>query len=418
MATYSFLLDNNFMKLKQSVVMVLVLLGLLSSVCLGIYFSNGEENDEPEIVENVIPERFERNIENKDNVDSDIVELIETYINRYFKSMYTLELNSTIDLFNDELKGYLSDSTIKFLIDNRKKYDFDFSLSDAYYDLKLVDYKKEDGKYYLTVLEDDYMNFAFLNGITSEILGIENYFIIEKVNGEYKINNLEKIQGYYSMFYDNEFDSTQDIDKLYEYYADTLNRTIENENYLKGLASEKPYVETKTYEYKYNRELAVNYADKYYTKRNTNWYDFSDEGGNCQNYASQALYEGGIIMDYSGSNQWKCYISDPEYDPEISEDDEQYGRSRSWVNVNYFYDYADNNKGMGLVSDCDANIYYAEPGDIIQVGMSSYSHTTIVSKIVDGHILLNSNSIDMKDYPLVAYTYPKRRLIKILGANS
>ena len=131
--------------------------------------------------------------------------------------------------------------------------------------------------------------------------------------------------------------------------------------------------------------------------------NFTDEGGNCQNFASQALVAGGMLMDETGDCNW-YYNAYSDYVP-------------SWVHVSSFYDYVSDNEGSGLAADLNSNIYYAEPGDIIQVGISSVSHTTIVSKVVDGHILLNSNSIDMKDFPLEAYTYPTRKLIKILGSN-
>ncbi len=122
-------------------------------------------------------------------------------------------------------------------------------------------------------------------------------------------------------------------------------------------------------------------------------------------------------MDYSGEWQWKCYVSDPNYEPEINEEDEKEGRSRSWVHVTSFYDYALENEGKGLACDVNANLYYAQPGDIILVGNGGLSHTVIVSKVVDGHILVDSNSIDMKDYPVEAYTYTNITLIKILGSN-
>ena len=70
-----------------------------------------------------------------------------------------------------------------------------------------------------------------------------------------------------------------------------------------------------------------------------------------------------------------------------------------------------------MVADVNVNLYYAQPGDIILVGNNGLAHTVIVSKVVDGHILVNSNSIDMKDYPIEAYTYTTIMLIKILGCN-
>ena len=122
-------------------------------------------------------------------------------------------------------------------------------------------------------------------------------------------------------------------------------------------------------------------------------------------------------MDYDGEEQWKCYITDPDFDPGIDEDETPSGRTRSWVNVGYFYNYAKYNEGTGLVAETDVNLYYAQPGDIIMVGNNGLSHTVMVSKVVDGHILVDSNSIDMKDYPLEAYTYTNITLIKILGSN-
>ena len=122
-------------------------------------------------------------------------------------------------------------------------------------------------------------------------------------------------------------------------------------------------------------------------------------------------------MDYNGDLQWKCFITDPEYDPEINGEETKAGRTRSWVNVGYFYNYCKDNEGKGLVADVNANIYYAQPGDIIMVGNYGLSHTVIVSKVVDGHVLVNSNSIDMKDYPIEAYAYTNIMLIKILGSN-
>ena len=77
-----------------------------------------------------------------------------------------------------------------------------------------------------------------------------------------------------------------------------------------------------------------------------------------------------------------------------------------------------------VFSEVDVNTYYAEIGDIIQVGYKDiYSHSTVVSskvikddKVID--ILLNSNTTDLENYPLSAYIYPNERLIKILGWNN
>lgn len=394
------------MKLKQNIVMILILGALLSSICLGIVIGNPKTNNETivqeEFPEDVIPETFKRNIKGSENVPQEVMNVITDYMDDYFLSMYTLELQDTTKYFANEIDGQVSDSAIKLTVESRKLYDFDFTMSSAYYDLDITQCVNADGKYIIDFLEDDYYCFKFLNGLSSEQYGIENTIVIEKVNEEYKISKYEKTQGYYMMFNDNKEDDT--MSNIYDFYYNRLLNTIEDENYKKELASNNPYVASKAYTIKYDRDAASKYAQTYYHSRNDQYYDYSDEGGNCQNMASQALVAGGMIEDESGDNQWYYNNSSDN--------------TASWRHVETFNDYCKENEGTGLVCEVNANIYYAEPGDIIQVGISSVSHTCVVSKVVDGHILLNSNSIDMKDYPLEAYTYPVRKLIKILGSNS
>ena len=49
----------------------------------------------------------------------------------------------------------------------------------------------------------------------------------------------------------------------------------------------------------YNRENAVAYAKKWAYGRNPKYYDFSDLGGDCTNFASQCIYAGSGIMNYT-----------------------------------------------------------------------------------------------------------------------
>ncbi|MDE7439525.1 MAG: amidase domain-containing protein, partial [Clostridia bacterium] len=42
----------------------------------------------------------------------------------------------------------------------------------------------------------------------------------------------------------------------------------------------------------YNRELAYEYAKKWAFKRNPEFYNFNNIGGDCTNFASQCIYAG------------------------------------------------------------------------------------------------------------------------------
>lgn len=51
----------------------------------------------------------------------------------------------------------------------------------------------------------------------------------------------------------------------------------------------------------YDREAAVAYADQWIEERSGDWADYTGSGGNCQNYASQVLYAGGIPWTSRGT---------------------------------------------------------------------------------------------------------------------
>ena len=385
--------------------MFIVLSSLLAISYIGLSRLDDSQNEiniiEEKVEEDIIPSTFINKINNSNNVDKDVLNLITNYLDKYYLSLYTLKMQDFSSLFSNDNIMKLNDAAIKLVIETRKLYDFDFTMGDAHYDITIINYKNDSNKYYVDFLEDDYMNFSFLSGICSESYDILNNIVVEKINGEYKIVDYYKEQGFYIMFFDNK--DVGSIDDLYNFYYERLKRTIDNENFQKQNAINSSYQTDKEYDVKYNRDSALEYLNKYYHIRNENTYDFSDEGGNCQNFASQVLIAGGMLMDYDSDEEWYY--------------DNSSNHSSSWVSVPYFYDYCLENSGSGLVCDLNNNIYYAAKGDIIQVGLDEVSHTTIVNDIVDGHILLSSNSIDMKNYPLEAYSYPTRKLIKILGSN-
>lgn len=406
--------------------MILILVTMLSLTLIGaLNMDKGEKKEEaePQQQEVVVPEEvvvptsFAGTFNDEFNVPSPVKDLIIAYMDAYYRSVFTLEVADLSSLFDNELMKEISDKAIRLCVESRKNYEFDFTMTSAHYDLTISDYRTQGDTIYVDVLEDDTMCFAFLNGIESKTFDIENYFKINKTADGYKIADLEKVQGYYLTFYDDS-ENVDDVNTIYEYYTKQLKDMYAyNHEVLKPKAEKQPYVSEKSFTKAFDRNKAVAYANQYYHSRNPIWYNFTDEGGNCQNYASQCLLEGGIPLDYSGEEQWKCYVEDPNYEPEINEEETATGRTRSWVNVGYFYNYAKWNEGKGMAADANVNLYYAQPGDIIIVGNNGLSHTVIVSKVVDGHILVNSNSIDMKDYPVEAYTYTTVMLIKILGSN-
>lgn len=387
--------------------MYLLLLVLLSVITLGL-LTNDKKNKLPiqekeEVIEKVIPSTFCKSFNNIDNLPIEVVDLIKNYMDDFYKSMYTLEQVSVSSFFNNDFQAALSEYSTKIIIESRKLSGDDFSLTDAYYTLDVANVSKiDDDTYSVDILEDDYLNFKCLDGITSETLDVENNFVIKRIENEYKIESHEKVQSQNTIFEDAE--SVDEVVDTYNKYYDNFKLILSKEESYRVDAQKNPYVSTLSCEKSYDHKVGATYASTYYKERNEEYIDYSEYGGNCQNLASQALIAGGLLMDEYGDYQW--YYRDST------------DNSISWRTVLGFEEYISNNTGSGLVAEELDNIYYAEPGDIVHVGHSLCSHATIVSKIVNGHILLNSNSIDMKDFPLEAYVYANRKLIKILGYNS
>ena len=143
----------------------------------------------------------------------------------------------------------------------------------------------------------------------------------------------------------------------------------------------------------YDRDLAADYVADYTTTTNSEYPNYDSIGGDCTNFASQALYAGGMEMTSAvrypdNASSWYYYY-----------DSVGLGRSSSWTGAHEFRQYwADvNDYGgkhayefvkytAGDFSDEDTwmEIYnYLEPGDIVQYVRTSdwdTTHTQIVHR--------------------------------------
>ena len=376
------------------------------------------------------PTTYLNNASKTDNFDGEIDEKIQDiivkYMDSYFKSITTLKEIDMTNLFCDDAyeEAYINQTAISLLINSRKLERNKMTISNAKYDIIFDDIDNENDTVTVKVLENYYFHFDFMKDIESKVYEVENTFVLKKIDNTYKIISLRKVQDFYVMI-TNEYktgksdkDAKKELDKMKEdYISDFKDEVSDFKTYLNRYENKEDTI-TKTCDYKYDRTKAINYAKKYVTSRNSEWSNYSEYGGNCQNFASQVVYNGGVPMDLQGDAIWKYYGDT------LSETKSKIGRSTSWTGVTFFYDYAKANKGYGLCAEVDINPFYAEAGDIGQVGYNNtYKHTVVITgtikdkngKIAD--LLINSNSINLENYPFSGYVYPNKRIIKILGWN-
>ena len=151
----------------------------------------------------------------------------------------------------------------------------------------------------------------------------------------------------------------------------------------------------------YNRDAAVSYARKWAYSRNQLYYDFEKIGGDCTNFASQCIYAGSKIMNYTPVTGW--------YYRSVSD------RSASWTGVEYLFNFLTNNKSAGPYAR-SVSRNEVLPGDIVQLGSyrGGFYHSPVIVA-VEPTILVAAHTYDALDRPLDSYEYEVARFLHIDG---
>lgn len=161
--------------------------------------------------------------------------------------------------------------------------------------------------------------------------------------------------------------------------------------------------------FEYNRRAAVAYAVKWAYFRNPKYMEFDELGGDCTNFASQCVYAGSGVMNYTPVYGW--YYIDPQ------------NRTASWTGVEYFYNFMTTNEGVGPFGK-DADISEVRPGDIAQLGTDegSFYHSLVITQISGepsyDTIRVSAHNNDALLGPLSTYSFAAIRFIHILGVRT
>ena len=156
----------------------------------------------------------------------------------------------------------------------------------------------------------------------------------------------------------------------------------------------------------YDRQAAVDYAHRWAYHRNPNFYNFDELGGDCTNFASQCLYAGAGVMNYTPTFGW-YYNS-------------QYSRAPAWTGVPYFYNFLTRKKkDIGE----ETGMSQILPGDFVQLRFipGPFAHNPVIVSVGSppalDNILVAAHSEDADYRPLSTYPIAQVRFLHILGIN-
>ena len=159
----------------------------------------------------------------------------------------------------------------------------------------------------------------------------------------------------------------------------------------------------------YDREAAVRYAHRWAYERNPTYYNYDDLGGDCTNYASQCLYAGTGVMNFTPTFGWYNSSSND--------------KAPAWTGVPYFFNFMTRQeRSLGPVG-IESTIRRVELGDFVQflyANKNVYGHTPIIVEIGDpptlDNVLVAAHTQDSDWRPLSSYEVDEIRYIHILGA--
>jgi len=157
----------------------------------------------------------------------------------------------------------------------------------------------------------------------------------------------------------------------------------------------------------YDREKALDYAHKWAFKRNPEYFNYDNFGGDCTNFASQVIYSGSGVMNYTPEYGW-YYINGNN-------------RTPSWTGVGPLYNFMIRNNGEGPFAE-QIDVKDIEPGDIIQIsfhGGGVFNHSPVVvqtgNPVTLDNILVAAHTYDRDYYPVTNYNWKEIRCIHIVG---
>lgn len=361
--------------------------------------------------------------ENVDTISAEQQQLILDYMDCYYDSLAGLNLLDMSDLFAENAAVFLTlnQEVLNFQIEVRAMQKGDLSLVGYQYELVVSAVREvQDGELMVVVKENSVQNFAQHPEVDSQLFNVNHYFTLTLTDIGWKISRHFQSDRLYTILpggFRQLMGATSD-DDLIQRIRTNATQMLEEARENVEMRSTQGAEAAVSYDYAYDRAAAVAYANRWVPQRNTAWADYTNYGGNCQNFVSQCLLEGGIPMDTTGTAVWKWYGETPNNLPQ------QTGRSASWSAVDDFLNYAEENTGYGLVAVVDAPYASGEVGDVITMGFDEeWRHTVIITGIVtddEGNVvdyLIHSNTADQANFPLRAYAYTRQILTKIYGWN-
>lgn len=157
----------------------------------------------------------------------------------------------------------------------------------------------------------------------------------------------------------------------------------------------------------YDRAAAVRYAHRWALGRNPRFYDYENIGGDCTNFASQCIYAGSLVMNFTPTFGWYYRTAND--------------KAPAWTGVEYLYNFLTRASPSVGPFAAEVELSRLRPGDIVQLSFDGvgWQHSPVVVAADRARsfadVLVAAHSADADDRPLSTYEFSAVRFLHILG---
>ena len=165
----------------------------------------------------------------------------------------------------------------------------------------------------------------------------------------------------------------------------------------------------------YDRTAVLAYAKRWAFARNPRYFNFDSLGGDCTNFASQCLFAGCGVMNFTPTFGWFY--------------ENLQNRTPAWTGVEFFYNFlignaVEKNESVGIGNGMgpfalETDILGLQVGDFVQFGRATgdFYHTPVVVGFDGDEPLLAAHTYDAFNRKLSSYSFNRLRCLHILGAR-
>lgn len=351
-----------------------------------------------------------------ENQNEEIKTVVHNYFETRYQSFSTLELQNIKDLYDNSIENnetLISEhDKLEIEIDHARKnklrylqYNFILNFKDI-----LIDYATQIAEVVVTEGQD--IVFEISAPRISSLRNLKHVITLHKLESGWKILSDTYDDYLWTFIRKTNLSKTELLRSVDETYSRKARET-KAIDFSMGFQTES-LISQNTYSY--NRGGAVAYADQWALSRNPNYYDFSSPelGGDCTNFVSQAIKEGGgAVMAFGGTHG----VGTPGwYYNNITD------RAIAWTWVDGLYNFIVNEHtwNFGPEGEQRSNNEVGF-GDVIQFNWDNdqiWDHSVIINNSIDmgyGNMyhLVDGHSPDVQNFPASYFDYNQVRYIHI-----